>query len=88
MPFRALSGTSMAAPHVSGTIALLMTREQEMTLSSVKELLFENTDRQLTFSGRVCENIRDDVFPNHVFGNGRVNAFKSVSAQTKSLSAK
>lgn len=75
----------MAAPHVSGTVALLLSRDKDLSIEDIKQLLFQNTDKELQFSGRVCEGVGDGVFPNHVFGSGRVNAFKSVVAQTKLL---
>ncbi|CAL8075370.1 unnamed protein product [Orchesella dallaii] len=83
--YRVLSGTSMAAPHVSGVVALLLTRDSDLTAANVRDLLVRNTDKALVFSGLVCEDVPDSEFPNHVFGSGRLNALKSVQAQTKML---
>jgi len=83
--YASYSGTSMACPHVSGTVALLMTRDKGLTYEDAKNLLLENTDKELTFSGRTCEGIGDRDFPNHQFGWGRVNALKTVRAQTRRL---
>ncbi|CAL8075396.1 unnamed protein product [Orchesella dallaii] len=83
--YRALSGTSMAAPHVSGVVALLLTRDSDLTAANVRDLLVRNTDKALVFSGLVCEDVPDNEFPNHVFGSGRLNALKSIQAQTRML---
>ncbi|CAL8102786.1 unnamed protein product [Orchesella dallaii] len=83
--YASLSGTSMACPHAAGTIALLQTRNKGLTYAQAKELLQNQADRQLAFKGTTCGGVRDDVFPNHVFGSGRLNAFKSVQAQTLAL---
>ncbi|ODM98270.1 Bacillopeptidase F [Orchesella cincta] len=121
--YASLSGTSMACPHAAGTIALLQTRQPELTYAKAKDLLQNHSDRDLTFTGRVCDGVAgtiallqtrnkqlkyedakkllqnnadrelefsgtvcsgvgDDEFPNHVFGHGRINAFRSVQQQT------
>lgn len=81
--YASLSGTSMACPHAAGTVALLQTRVKDLSYRQAQELLLGNADQDLTFSGRVCEGVGDNVFPNHVFGSGRINALKSVRAQTR-----
>ncbi|CAL8128850.1 unnamed protein product [Orchesella dallaii] len=74
--YRSLSGTCMAAPHVSGVIALLLKRDVDLSAGNVRGLLEQNTDKELVFSGRIM---------NHVFGSGRLNALKSVQAQIMML---
>ena len=83
--YASLSGTSMACPHAAGTVALLQTRNKNLSYQQAKRFLTEHTDQNLQFSGRVCQGIGDNVFPNHVFGNGRINALKSVTAQSAAL---
>ncbi|CAL8080282.1 unnamed protein product [Orchesella dallaii] len=83
--YASMSGTSMACPHAAGTIALLQTRDKNLSYAQAKQFLEGNTDTNLQFTGRTCADIGDNVFPNHVFGSGRVNALKSVRAQTLAM---
>lgn len=62
--FGALSGTSMATPHVSGVVALVLQKNPALTPAMVKKLL-ENTSEPLPFP------------PNQV-GYGLLNAYGSV----------
>jgi len=74
------SGTSMAAPHVAGAVALLLSRNPDLSYVQIKTLLQSYADRDLVFSRSNCSWISDDVFPNHHFGYGRINIFKSLQA--------
>jgi serine protease AprX len=62
--FAALSGTSMATPHVSGVVALILQKNATLTPAMVKKIL-ENTCEPL-------ENTPDQV------GYGLVNAYAAV----------
>jgi len=74
------SGTSMAAPHVVGAIALLLSKNPNLTYVQIKQLLQSYADRNFEFSGSTCNYIIDNAFPNHHFGYGLVNIHRSLEA--------
>jgi len=77
--YNTISGTSMATPHVSGTVALLLSQNPNLTYAQVKTLLEANTDRNLG-AAATCGGTPPDVFPNNIYGYGRINARKSLAA--------
>ncbi|MFD1020908.1 carboxypeptidase regulatory-like domain-containing protein [Thalassobacillus hwangdonensis] len=64
-----LSGTSMAAPHVTGAVALLYQSNPDLDIDEVKQLLL-NTARQDTYMGEL---------PNSVYGKGIINIYQAVT---------
>ncbi|ODN05688.1 Calcium-dependent protease [Orchesella cincta] len=70
----------MAAPHVAGAAALLLSRNPNLTYTEVKELLENNADRDLQDTGTTCGGIPSTEFPNNQYGNGRVNVRKALEA--------
>lgn len=72
-----MSGTSMAAPHVSGVIALLQQVAPQMTVDQIEEVLMHTT-RPMT----------DTVYttsPNLGYGHGLVNAGKAIESYKNGL---
>lgn len=67
----AWSGTSMASPHVTGTVALLLQANAGLSVAEIEEILMETavplTDAQYPES------------PNYGYGVGLVNAFEAVT---------
>ena len=66
------SGTSFAAPHVSGAAALLLQKNQDFTPKEVKSLLVTTTD----FVTDAYEN----KFPIETSGSGRLNITRAFEA--------
>lgn len=72
--FTYLSGTSMAAPIVSGIAALMMRERPQMIAYQIKQVMLANVDAKSALAGKVSTN-------------GRVNSLKSIdSVHTEALS--
>ena len=63
-------GTSMAAPHVAGIVALLLEVNPELTPDEIKAILTSHADQD-NFTGST---------PNNIWGSGKVNAHSSVAS--------
>ncbi|GMF17819.1 unnamed protein product [Phytophthora lilii] len=75
-----LSGTSMAAPHLAGTIALALSARPGFCFDSMKTILTSSTDRSLPTSATTCGGTPSSSFPNNQYGYGRINAQNVVNA--------
>ncbi len=69
-----LTGTSMAAPHVSGVAALMLSLDPELSVASLTSGIVNNTDALASLTGLVITG-------------GRLNAYKAVSSVATPASA-
>ncbi len=65
-----MSGTSMAAPHVTGAIALILDANPNLSIDEIADLL-EDTTRKEYHMGSM---------PNDLYGSGIVNVYSAVTA--------
>jgi thermitase len=68
--YASYSGTSMATPHVTGTVALIWAKNPGLTASQVKDLILNNVDPVASTSSLY----------NRTVSGGRLNAYKAVNA--------
>ncbi|RLN93282.1 hypothetical protein BBJ28_00012585 [Nothophytophthora sp. Chile5] len=78
--YLSLSGTSMAAPHLAGTIALALSARSGFCFDSMKTVLSGSTDQTLPKAALTCGGTTDTTFPNNQYGYGRINALSAVNA--------
>ena len=64
-----MQGTSMAAPHITGVIALMLEADPDLTPKKVKKILQESA-RHDAYTGQT---------PNHHWGYGKVDALAAVT---------
>jgi hypothetical protein len=66
------SGTSIAAPHVAGVVALMLQRHPELTVSRIRQCLRDSADRPSSFTGPRTDDELNSI------GFGRLNAVGAV----------
>ncbi|MEV1178180.1 S8 family serine peptidase, partial [Nonomuraea sp. NPDC049784] len=67
--YRTLSGTSMATPHVAGTVALLLQARPDLSVDAALEIL----------RGTSVSDDRYGARPNPRYGSGRIDAYAAVT---------
>ncbi|WP_338524065.1 S8 family serine peptidase [Pseudomonas batumici] len=74
------SGTSMAAPHVAGAVALLLQTNPTLTPEQVKQALFSSAGHN-SFTGKLPlyqRGVLDPANANPIWGYGILDAFKAA----------
>jgi len=79
--YYSMSGTSMATPHVSGVVALMLSANPDLTFDQVYSIITKNADTDLATTTVACDDTT--VFPNEAYGHGKVNCLKVVQAALK-----
>lgn len=78
--FARFSGTSMAGPHVAGTVALMISANPELRgqVDAIADLLVSTATP--VPAGQDCAGAHGTHVPNNTYGHGLLNAHKAVQA--------
>ena len=77
--YASFSGTSMASPHVAGTVALMWAADPTLVGNiALTEQILQDTAVPLT-SSQSCGGVSGSAIPNNTYGWGRIDALAAVN---------
>ena len=86
-----LSGTSQACPLVAGTAALVKAANPKLNASQIRKIITSTADSSVLKApseGKAqCGGIQWNTWPNHIYGNGRLDAAAAVKAAVAASAA-
>ncbi|ODM89371.1 Membrane-bound transcription factor site-1 protease [Orchesella cincta] len=76
--YRVMSGTSMSCPLVAGAAALLLSINRNLKYEDIRDLLYETSYKNIShLDGPPCGSIPLNVYPNHMYGHGRIDVYEA-----------
>eukprot|EP00002_Diphylleia_rotans_P006028 TRINITY_DN152_c0_g1_i8.p1 TRINITY_DN152_c0_g1~~TRINITY_DN152_c0_g1_i8.p1 ORF type:complete len:464 (+),score=81.15 TRINITY_DN152_c0_g1_i8:57-1448(+) len=78
-----LSGTSMAAPHIAGAAALLISSRPGISIDEIERVFVSTTFKgmqQPTSGATSCGGIAYNTYPNYIYGYGRIQVDAALTA--------
>jgi len=84
--YATLSGTSMAAPHVTGLVALLRAHNPSLTVDEITQILKDTATHNVgapTGGQTTCAGVAYTDWPNYHYGYGRIDAIAALDAAAK-----
>jgi subtilisin family serine protease len=79
--YATLSGTSMACPHVTGLVGLMLSVNPALDYDQVLNILASTAVKSLPAPSGVvttCSGIPYTTYPNYFYGHGRIDAYAAV----------
>lgn len=78
--YNTISGTSMAAPHVTGLYSLMRQANAQLTPDQARAAVVASCQTEsLVQTQQTCGGTSFDDVPNNMYGNGRIDCVKAVS---------
>eukprot|EP00002_Diphylleia_rotans_P006022 TRINITY_DN152_c0_g1_i2.p1 TRINITY_DN152_c0_g1~~TRINITY_DN152_c0_g1_i2.p1 ORF type:complete len:464 (+),score=79.78 TRINITY_DN152_c0_g1_i2:57-1448(+) len=78
-----LSGTSMAAPHIAGAAALLISSRPGISIDEIERVFVSTTFKRMqqpTSGATSCGGIAYNTYPNYIYGYGRIQVDAALTA--------